>query len=1280
VKAKKLFHLLPILILSILSLLLFLSNYGVETYLLGWDVTTPEFNFSLNLKRIIFSLWQEYRGLGSLDGQAHSANIVHWLYIFLLSLIFPNNSLRYIFIVLTHLLGGIGMYLLLYRDILPAVLSLQKKKDLRASSTKIANRLHSNSKYQKIQRLLMGTALIGALFYQFNLMTIQMYHLAFELFVIHFAVFPWGIWALRRYLRLGNYSALFFLILLNLLGVSQAHVPTIFIPYALVMAIILFFNLFSKLNKDKLKRVLIAGLTLILVHSFWGLPYVYSALSKSAEITNAKQNRFSTEGIFYRSHRWGDLASIAKFGGMHLGFYDWHPEEKQFRPIMKEWLEFYQSSPYQLIAIFFTVLSLLGIVILSYSLIKKKNKALPLSLIVIWALALLMLGTNIPIIGSISSFLRNTVPFFAQIFRFTFTKFALLYALIVSILISVTTLFLIRTFSQSKFYSFLASIFLIPAVILILFLASPAFKGLFFYPLLRVKVPANYFELFSFLDKNYQQSRIASFPIHSFWGWLTNTNDWGYRGSGFDWQAIPQAMHHRSFDPWSKKNETAFLQMNRALYSLDEAAFQKTFEKYHTNLILLDRSVFNPGSYVEARFAQETDDFFEQLPTIRKEQSFKNLELYSIDNQGKNLSLETPKEVILVDVNYHVDYTSKDQAYLDHGPYLQKSVQGITYLFSALQKEELSVADFEVKDSALLIPLKLKTKQALTFPTFSSKTSKIPAALLASQENNNLELTIDLQLPQLYQGNRELLNISSSETVTLKINGQEELLISIGENIIHLDLNELSEKEKIIRRFSLSSKEEAKLKVFQTSSVAGEDFTEFLKEKELDSCWTNWTRTHSVSKKADSIHLASFNADACVKFNLASGGFPYRQGQYLVAVTSRFRTDDDLYPQICIHQLDSSKECENSKNTNYILPSEQWQSVSEFAAIDLSKNYEVYLKSKNTEKDTPQSIEYDDVLVFYFALVDEFKLDIQQKLANFDQKLQNLDLEQNNELAIAIPYGQNKAFVVDKSWQEETGRELAAKNCAFEEKGEVKKKVLANGIEYWAKDQAILCENLIYPSLDFELEYLYHLKGENSQGVGLSLSLINPLTKRADIEAMTPDGAFNLFFPVYPSKNNSAKKGFFLLNLSAESYGKEENIIQVERSEFITAPLSWLSSIYSQDEQSKLNFDTELISQKKWGTSFYAAKIKVSSEQGLLVLPQAFDRGWIAFIKPKLWKTLAHWQYNGWANAWILPQGEELELLIIYWPQLLNFLGYLLLAGLLIVGATKLFFTYFKKQ
>ncbi len=155
--------LIYVAILALVEILLFAFNYKSGTWLMGWDVVMPELNTWLNIKRAFTAIWQDYRGLGLLDGMAHSANLTHSIYIWILSLVVPQSIIRYVFIHLTHLAGGLGMFFLL----------------LRFTKNKLS-------------------ALTGSLFYMLNIGVVQLYSAPLEVFAIHFSALPiLTLWTLR---------------------------------------------------------------------------------------------------------------------------------------------------------------------------------------------------------------------------------------------------------------------------------------------------------------------------------------------------------------------------------------------------------------------------------------------------------------------------------------------------------------------------------------------------------------------------------------------------------------------------------------------------------------------------------------------------------------------------------------------------------------------------------------------------------------------------------------------------------------------------------------------------------------------------------------------------------------------------------------------------------------------------------------------------------------------------------------------------------------------------
>ena len=156
-------------------------------WMLGWDNLVPEFNFSLNLKRTISSVWQGYRGVGHVDGMAQGANLVHVLTTWIMSLFIPAYLIRYVWHGLMYLLGVWGVQALFE--------SIYQEK---SSSTRISS-------------------LSVGILYAINLATVQNFYTPFEPFSAFFAFLPWLMFGFKKYIdegtkkSLGLFSLLVFL-------------------------------------------------------------------------------------------------------------------------------------------------------------------------------------------------------------------------------------------------------------------------------------------------------------------------------------------------------------------------------------------------------------------------------------------------------------------------------------------------------------------------------------------------------------------------------------------------------------------------------------------------------------------------------------------------------------------------------------------------------------------------------------------------------------------------------------------------------------------------------------------------------------------------------------------------------------------------------------------------------------------------------------------------------------------------------------------------------------
>lgn len=646
---------LHIILIVLLDVILFIANYEKGTYFLGWDNLFPEANFQANFQRSIFGIWQEYRGLGLLDGMSFAANLPHYIFIYILSIFLPQNLLRYFFVFLMHVVGGIGIYKLI--------------------NSLLKGRQHSKT-----------ASFIGALFYMFNIGTIQTFYAPYELFLVHYAFLPWLILTSLNLISKINLKNILVFLTVTILSIPQAHVPTIFIVYATSLTIIILYKI-VELGRKSIKGALLIVIISLMLNLFWGLPYLYSTINNAQTIKNSKINQMSTEDIYLKNKAFGDIGNVALIKGFMLDYTDIQIGNQQ---MMGVWKNHMNNPIVVLIGLSFFTLSLIGIL---NTLIKKNKNAY--AFVTLFLITFVILSNNTPIIKTIPNFINNHVPFFEQIFRFTFTKFSTVYFFSFTILasIGIIALFEFLKFNSKKIFTI--SLILIGCLLTIYTL--PSWQGHFLYPSLKVRIPDEYNKTINFLKGKDTNTRIAVLPQPTYWGWTYKS--WGYHGSGFIWYGIPQATLDGAFYPWSKENENYYWEMSTALYSQNLPLLESIFEKYQINWVLLDGNEINPPSH-KALFIDETKKILESSRKISLEKQFGKISIYkiSLDTPVKNFLFQTVNSKT---IGSKYSYNNSDNAFYQNLHYINSSSNSDIYypfasLFTNKSQEQL---EFKIEEN-----------------------------------------------------------------------------------------------------------------------------------------------------------------------------------------------------------------------------------------------------------------------------------------------------------------------------------------------------------------------------------------------------------------------------------------------------------------------------------------------------------------------------------------------------------------------------------------------------
>lgn len=573
-----------ILILFILGLGIFVAfrNYVPGTWLIGWDSLMPELNLKLNIARSLSSVWQEYQGLGLLGGMAHAADLPRQLILAVFSLVIPASFLRYFWAFLMLVAGPLGIYLLISRALI-----------VKSGLGKIAG-------------------LASAVFYLFNLATLQIFYTPYETFVSFYGFFPWLLYLALNFLKNGEKKRLFIYFLVSVAAASAFYVQTLFVVYSIALLVFAFETIIRE-GKTGIGRALKLGFVTLLANAFWLLPALYFTATSAGIPANSHINSIATPETTLMNQARADFTDIVTLKGYWFDYYDLGAGQK-YDYLYKTWIDYTGQPVVADTSLALFVVSVAGLILSFF----RKKISYGASLLILFGISCFMLaGGQIP-----------WIPFFGDIFRNAYTKWSNVQALIYAVGVGFFVYFSAGVI-KGKLKYLLGSLITLAVVIAAIFAARPILSGNLISDSMRLAVPSYYLDAVDYFKAQDPTRRIADFPLTDFWGW--KFNDWGYRGSGFLWYGIPQPMLDRTFDVWSPLNEAFYNEARHAVESNSPGELKYVLNKYQVSYILFDGSVFMPGSSDSEKLLQKEKDLLESSNYIAKVKEFGKLAVYKVN-------------------------------------------------------------------------------------------------------------------------------------------------------------------------------------------------------------------------------------------------------------------------------------------------------------------------------------------------------------------------------------------------------------------------------------------------------------------------------------------------------------------------------------------------------------------------------------------------------------------------------------------------------------------------
>ncbi|TSC88214.1 MAG: Uncharacterized protein G01um10145_923 [Microgenomates group bacterium Gr01-1014_5] len=642
-------------VIVLFVLILSVSNFTPGTYLTGWDTLHPEFDLLLNLKRVFYGVWREEQGLGALAVHAHMSELPRIIFYGITSLFAPENLQRYLYFFLALLVGPLGVYFFL-------------KELVYASASNVKKEVASFA---------------GGLFYLLNLGTLQHFFFPFEMFAALYAFLPWLLLLAAKYLHQGFWKHLVWFAGLTILALPMAYAATLWYVYFAVLAV------YCLTKVTNLRRVsLILGTTLIL-NSYWLLPQAYLVATSSGQVSEAKINQMFSDKAFAHDKDYATLDNAVFLKGF---LFDWQKFTKgNYKDALEDWKKHADN-----FFVFETglVISLIVLTGFIFSLRHRNNFGYKLLPVFILTFPFLIYGHE-PLSSAVN-FLRDTIPLFREGYRFPWTKFSLIVIFCFAFYFS-QGVFWISGFLQSTVKK------LVLAALVSLILAVwmwPAIGGNFISRQMRLTIPQEYFQLQNWFENQPQNTRLAVFPIPTFFGW--EYYQWGFEGAGFAWFGMEQSVLTRDFDRWSSFNENYYWEASYALYTKNNQLFEKVLDKYQVNWLVVDENIINPPSS-KALYLDELKNML-STEKFTLEGEFGKVKVYKV-------GLQTPVSNYVFLANNlpsvvpETKWNNNDRGYLDNGNYLSITGDSFYYPFRSLftnkTQEDLEFTVEDLGDSYL---------------------------------------------------------------------------------------------------------------------------------------------------------------------------------------------------------------------------------------------------------------------------------------------------------------------------------------------------------------------------------------------------------------------------------------------------------------------------------------------------------------------------------------------------------------------------------------------------
>lgn len=1234
-------------------LLVCATNYTFGTWLTGWDNLHAEFNLPMNIYRSIFAVWQEYQGMGLLGGMAHASDLPRQLFLLVFSFVLPASFLRYFFMFVMLFVGTLGTYKIT-KDIFLA----NQPSGIRDKG-----------------------AFLAALFYLLNIGTVQYFFVPFEPYSAFWGFFPWEVFGAIRFLQNPTKRNLLFLALINILAIPQAYVQTIFLVYTICLTILLGTFLFRYRSKMALWICMKIVLVIFCVNAFWILPNAYFTVTNVGTTQFAMMNKVNNDRAFAMNKGRGTLADFPLLRGFYYDFLSFNPTTNRYEFMMNEWKKHYDTVIPAIIGYAFFGIVLLGLI--------KKSTYRPflLGLFLLFGVALL---SDTIVISLFNDFLRS-LPIVNQIFRNPFTKFIVPAIFVFSICFGLGMATLLQ-FAQKK-NKYVPTAIVILSVLLLSWNAFPIFKGEFLSKGVRINIPQEYFDLFSYFKKQDKSARIMNLPQGSYWGW--GSYSWGATGSGFLWYGIEQPILDRAFDVWSKPLEGYYWEMWYALKKKDQQLFNQIIDKYHVTYIIYDTN-YTPSDSNPFKALYNQKSLLTNNKHVVLVKKMGSILVY------KTKTVPAPKNNLLLAKNLgtvkgHEQFSNEDTAFAKLGPYIEKKsatesgyLAPFGSLFTNRFQEENGFDISQNKDAITFSKSIPKGKYTLSYPNMNASEPLVPVDILAKRDGDTLQFRFTVVSPTVSLNGTPLKSEPITEEVSVDLQGQPaDASFILGVNSKDfLSLVPTKDFGYVGSTYFINAQGANTLRIYAKKDAKSTILPpqKFTLQKECES--RNNQKSILGYAIEDRLMLEAKNTSLC---SVYQDSLPEIKENNLVKVSFSYTSTTDEFPDYCFATAESHG-CMNTKKhfASYGGFSNTQRNFSDFIEMTspLSNTSFQLILDATSIQDAGQikQIAYRNIKITAYSYVNSISGDIGLPQKFLAPNSAIIDLPNDAVISVSMPKRSN-SYDFPNLLNDNVYKKTALTATELPLGGEYYTQELSDqknkGVRVYASNT--YSQLWLTPlKVEANLGYVLGLRTRNVSGFPFTINAFTPSESNKYVYTQLPKGkdytqTYYVLPPLY-----EFDKGLQILLMSS-SFNRIPTVNDVTDISLYPIPYGFLTNIvlYPTDGLPVSHLEQPKKAVKE-NLSGYNLPYPDTKQNDTVILSQSFDDGWKAYevangkwqmanIFPFLFgkEIKDHVLVNNWANGWVLEKDaqntDRSTIKIMYVPQYLEFIGFFLL-GLPIIG------------